>query len=239
MKKLTVIYMTIMVLVTGCGSIQRQQEANYFAQFSGPESGSTVDIVSVGAIQAQSSSQKGGAAFGLIGALIEAAATSESSQNKGEAITSALVQEKIDDYLAKQTLLKLNACNVTGSISPSIVNKTDKEWSQSLNTVVTNPKSIKANYIVELGAPTFVIYDGLASTKICGAATAKVFRASDGMLVNKVRATNQNGLLCNHSLSHYSDSDKEKFEELKKVTKEALDEIAGKLSQQICRTKEG
>ena len=231
-------FLSLPLVLTGCGIAQRQQEANYYAQFTGPESGSTVLVVPVGFIQAESSSQKGGAAFGLIGALIESSTTSDSSKNKGEAVTATLVQEKIDEYLAKQILSKMNACNIKGAVSSEPPVKIDKDWVQSITSVIPNQKVMKVNYAIELGAPTFVIYDGLVNTKLCGAAVAKVFRVSDGVLINKVRGSNQSGLLCNQSLSHYSDGDKEKFDELKKITKEALDEIATKISQQICRQKD-
>jgi hypothetical protein len=236
--KINLLLVFIAAILAGCGSIQRQQEANHFAQFTGPEAGSVVAVYPVGSIQAQSSSQKGGAAFGLIGALIESAATSDSSQNKGEQITATLIQEKMDEYLAKQVLASINNCNIKGNVSSNPPIKVDKDWLQSTTSVVPDQKVLKVNYVVEVGAPTFVIYDGLVSTKMCGAATAKVFRVSDGVLINKVRGSNQSGLLCNQSLSHYSDADKEKFDELKKTTKDALGEIATKIGQQICRQKD-
>ena len=95
-----------------------------------------------------------------------------------------------------------------------------------------NINLIKASYIIEISAPNFVINDGMLTATLSGESSAKVFRSSDGVLINKMSGSNAFNLL---SLSYYSDGDKEKFEELIKVAKVSTDDIASKLSQQICR----
>ena len=230
------IYFVCLILIfnlglSGCGTVQNLKDERHFAQFTGPESGSEILVAIIGTVHAFHVSSRGGALFGPIGAIVELNLTSDSSQKKGEAVSFVLVQAKIDEYLAKQILAKIESCGIKGSIRQEMLIRA-KEWIQKTTLTVPNINLIKASYIIEISAPNFVINDGMLTATLSGESSAKVFRSSDGVLINKMSGSNAFNLL---SLSYYSDGDKEKFEELIKVAKVSTDDIASKLSQQICR----
>ena len=224
----------------GCGAMQRSQEVAEFEKFPAPQSGSPTLVVPVGSVEAENVSAKGGMAFGLIGALVELAATANSSAERGKKATAAMVEAKIEEYLAKQVATKLTeSCGLKTDVYKEVLAKNDKEWVKKREpvdgSVLNNPKR-RVAYVVEAGTTRLSIIDGLAVTKLCITGTAKVFEAPAGSLVNKVTVTN-GGMSCNHSLSHYSDDDPEKFNELKSVTKTALDELATDIAVGVCKKK--
>lgn len=228
------------ISLIGCGAIQRSQEAAEFEKNPAPQSGSSVLVVPVGSVEAENVSAKGGMAFGLIGALVELAATANSSADRGKKANAAMVEAKIEEYLAKQVATKLaESCGLKTDVYKEVLAKNDKEWVKKRVPIdsgtLNNPKR-KVAYVVEAGTTRLAIIDGLAVTKLCITGAAKVFDAPAGNLLNKVTVSN-GGMTCNHSLSHYSDDDPEKFNELKTVTKTALDEVATELAVGVCKKK--
>lgn len=240
MKLLKSIGLSLLTMsLIGCGLIQRSQEAAEFEKNPAPQSGSSVLVVPIGSVEAENVSAKGGMAFGLIGALVELAATSSSSAERGKKANAAMVEAKIEEYLAKQVATRLTeSCGLKTDVYKEVLAKNDKEWITKRepidSSVLSNPKRQVA-YVVEAGTTRLSIVDGLVVTKLCIAGSAKVFSAPAGSLVNKITVTN--GMSCSHSLSHYSDDDPEKFNELKSVTKTALDELAAEIAIGVCRKK--
>lgn len=212
---------------------------NEYAKFPKPTAGEGVLIVPVGTVEATQASDKASAAFGLIGALVEAAVTAKSSEEKSKTLTSEIVQAKIEDYLGQQVLNNVNKCGVTGSVHKEVVVNTDKDWLARQESVLPQREKVKANYVIETGAIRLSVRDGLVIKSVCVGGVAKVFRTSDGMLVNKVPTSRFSQYVCpKNALEHFWDGDSEKFTELVTVTKSALDELAVNMASDICSKPE-
>ncbi|MBV8548786.1 MAG: hypothetical protein JO126_04955 [Alphaproteobacteria bacterium] len=222
MKKRYISTLGVILSLTGC--------AGDFAQFPPPDRGSYALVVPVGNIQVEHTSNSTGVMFGALGPLIEAAATSSSSQTKGQNATDALAQEKIENYFASQIARKVDTCGIKGQVYKEVIADTDKQWLDKTTSVMPDITSVKANYVIEAGAPEIGISEGMFETVLCTKARVKVYRASDGAYVNKIR-----DWTCQERLSHYSESDPQRFEELSTKTKAALDKISANLADGICK----
>lgn len=210
------------LLLSGCAT-------NEFSKYPKPTIGSTVLVVPVGSLEAQHASSKAGS-FGLIGALTELALTADSNKSNSKTLTSEMVEAKIEDYLGQQLLAKISACGVAGTVHKEIVVNNDTEWFKNTKSAVPEFAKTKADYVIETGALSLSIRDGLVVKELCARGAAKVFRTSDGLLVNKA-----NSWTCyKATLEHYSDGDAEKYVELKNATKELMNDIAATMSYDIC-----
>lgn len=231
MKKLVAVSVVLYALILqGCAGMIKSADEEEFSKNPPPVAGAKAFIVPVGSFEASSTSMKGGAAFGLIGALVEAAITSGSSEVKGKAVTAALVEEKLEEYLASKLAENLQSCGIQAQIGKEKLAKLSSEWVQDRKPISQAPKGY--DYLIESGATSAGIIDGLVVTKMCVSASAKVFSLPDAVLVNRIADSRSRN--CDNNLSKYSSEGKERFDELKAQTKVSLDSIALNLANSIC-----
>lgn len=228
--KTSVLLVFCLTVLSGCAGLIKSADEEEFSKNAPPTAGSKAFIVPVGSYEAVSTSMKGGSAFGLIGALVEAAVTSGSSEAKGKAVTAALVEEKLEEYLATKLSENLQSCGIKAQVGTEKLAKLSNDWVQDRKPISQMPKGY--DYLIEAGATSAGIIDGLVVTKMCVSASAKVFKAPEMVLVNRVADSRSRN--CDNNLSNYSSEGREKFDELKIQTKAALDAVALSLSNSIC-----
>lgn len=193
-------------------------------------------IVPVGDMNANFTSNSGfGAAFGLIGALVEAAATAGNSNSQSSTAKEVLVEQRLQDYLASEVAKSLQKCGYRPDISAEIYAKDTKNWADTDAPLSGSLVNVKPNYqyLIEVGIQDLSVQKTLVQDRIHGSAVAKLYRSNNLEFVEKFRDfTAFSGKAV---LQHYSsDDNNKKIEELKNGSKSVLNYLAGNIASDIC-----
>jgi len=156
----------------------------------------TIAVIPVAEAGYEHYSNKGGQAIlGLLGALVEHAATTEQREQATNELRAALTQQNDPRVaLAQSVGTQIKPCFRDIRIGNSIREGSLKfgDWKGRSNTVVNDLVALKGavNQIVEIGVQNIAVSDGLFGKAMTGAAHVKVFDVESGSLIRSFNEWN-------------------------------------------------
>lgn len=212
MKKLTVL-ISVFLFLTGCANISKPVDKNVTATKS-------ITIVPTGKIIYETSSNRGGASFGLLGALVEHAVTKDGNMNSTKVLEKEIPQEEIfniatDEF--KKNLSNSKQSQIINIANRVLANSPSQDWykNEHREHLTKNP-NLQTDLALEISLPRIGISKEFGGYYATGFMNARVIDLKNGSLIGSASAFNvgmTSGIPVNsdESKSDYSQAIKRAF----------------------------
>ena len=154
----------------------------------------SITIVPTGKIRYDVSSNRGGAGFGLIGALIEQAATADGNKNSGSILEKEVSQvlifnAAIDEF--KKNFAKSGQNQLVTVSAPVLADKPSQEWFSDVKKEhLTKNPNLKSDLALEVSFPSVGISKEFGGYYAIGYISAKLVDIKTGAIVGSASAYN-------------------------------------------------
>jgi hypothetical protein len=186
MKKIALV-LSVIFLMAGCANKGIPVDKAATATKS-------ITIVPTGKIRYDVSSNRGGAGFGLIGALIEQAATADGNKNSGTILEKEVSQDlifnaAIDEF--KKNLAKSGPNQLVTVSAPVLSDKPSQEWfADTKKEHLTKNPNLKSDLALEISFPSVGISKEFGGYYAIGFISAKLVDIKTGAIVGSASAYN-------------------------------------------------
>ena len=154
----------------------------------------TITIVPTGKVRYDVSSNRGGAGFGLIGALIEQAATADGNKSSVTVLEKEVPQDSIfnsaiDEF--KKNFVKSGQNQLITVSAPVLADKPSQEWfSDTKKEHLTKNPNLKSDLALEVAFPSVGISKEFGGYYAIGFISAKLVDIKTGAIVGSASAYN-------------------------------------------------
>ena len=153
-----------------------------------------ITIVPTGKIRYDVSSNRGGAVFGLIGALIEQAATADGNKSSTTILEKEIPQNSIFNAAVeefKKNLAKSGQGQLVTVSEPVLADKPSQEWfSDTKKEHITKNPNLKSDLALEISFPSVGISKEFGGYYAIGFISAKLVDIKTGAIVGSASAYN-------------------------------------------------
>ena len=195
----------------------------------------SAEVVNYGKPTISHMSDKLGGSFGLIGAILESAATSDTSKTNKDMIANAISDLDVGMELAENLKERVARCGIKVSSRSSNAEKPADWWKSESPTPGPKQESSSARYVFETAVDEIFVHSPSGADRLSVRARLKIFNASNGGLVDKMIVTNfgpDNSI----QLLRFNESGPDRDKELIEATTRSLVILSEKLTKALCGT---
>lgn len=230
MKKIKYIPIIITVFLFGCASDGSKFRSSF------KEKDQTISATFLGKPKIEYMSDKLGGSFGLVGALLEMAATSDKRDSQNAVIAKALERIDVKREFVSTLTERTARCGIriTSDVA-YFEEKTSDWWKSESPAPQTNAISGGNPIVFELALGTIFVQSPAGADTLGIDARVKIFDRTTSKMIDKILESN---LFDDRKvvLAHFSEGDPKRDDEIVDATKRSLVILSEGLAKKMCGT---